>query len=238
MSVSGPHLAAAQIIHSMMSENQQRAARLQNYSAERHYHLTYTGFPHTLEASMDVQVTCAAPGDKSFRIVAESGSKLLRERVLQKLIESEEEALKDPARTALTTDNYNFELVGTELVGTEESAGNDTRGKPTAPTYIFRVAPKHDSKFLYRGKIWVDGADFAVKRVQAEPAKNPSFWISKTTIAHTYTKIGDFWLPHHNQTKTKVRFGGVAELTINYTGFHFDPHSSPAPRVAQDPHPL
>lgn len=212
MSVPGAHLAAGQIVQRMMVENRQRAARLENYSAERRYHLTYTGFPHTLEASMDVQVTCGAPGTKSFRIVAESGSKLLRDRVLRKLLESEEEALKDPERTALTTENYAFDLVATE-------------GDAVAPIYVFEVKPKHEDKFLYRGKIWVDGADFAVKRVQAEPAKNPSFWISKTSIAHTYTKIGQFWLPHHNQTETKVRFGGVAALTIDYTGFHLDPSS-------------
>jgi hypothetical protein len=215
MSLPGAHLAAAEIVQRMMTENQQRAARLEHYTAEREYHLKYTGFPHSLEASMDVQVTCDTAGTKSFRIVQESGSKLLRERVLRKLLESEEEALKDPERTALTTANYNFDLVETE---------SGTEGSAAAPTYVFTVDPKHDSKFLYRGKIWVDGADFAVKRVQAEPAKNPSFWISKTSIAHTYTKIGQFWLPHHNQTETKVRFGGVAALTIDYTGFQLDPH--------------
>ncbi|MGI8771935.1 MAG: hypothetical protein ACR2JE_10910 [Acidobacteriaceae bacterium] len=221
MSVPGAHLASAQIIQRMMTENQQRAARLENYSAKRRYHLKYTGFPHTLEASMDVEVTCGAPGAKSFRIVSESGSKLLRERVLQKLLESEEEALKDPARSALTTANYNFDLVATE-------------GDAATPTYVFQVDPKHDSKFLYRGTIWVDGADFAVKRVQAEPAKNPSFWISKTAIAHTYIKIGQFWLPHHNQSDTKVRFGGVAALTIDYSGFHLNSPGDSPPVAAPD----
>ena len=62
------------------------------------------------------------------------------------------------------------------------------------------VEPRRDNKFLYRGEICVNAADFAVESIDAEPAKNPSFWIKKTRIEHRYQKIGQFWLPAFNQT--------------------------------------
>jgi hypothetical protein len=46
--------------------------------------------------------------------------------------------------------------------------------------YVLRVSPKSRSKYVYRGKVWVDGTDFAVRRIEAEPAQNPSFWPALT----------------------------------------------------------
>ena len=40
-------------------------------------------------------------------------------------------------------------------------------------------------------------------RIEAEPAKNPSFWIKKTDIHHEYVKVGDFWLPADNKSVSK-----------------------------------
>jgi hypothetical protein len=84
------------------------------------------------------------------------------------------------------------------------------------PCYVLQVIPKRNQKLLYRGIIWVDASDFAVARIAAEPAKNPSFWISSTEIEHQYGKYGEFWLPAMNRSVTRVRLGGRAVLTINY----------------------
>ena len=75
------------------------------------------------------------------------------------------------------------------------------------------------SKLLYHGRIWVDSKDFAVCRIEAEPAKNPSFWIKKTDIHHSYLKVGDFWLPAENQSVSAIRGGGRAVLTIKYQNY-------------------
>ena len=56
-------------------------------------------------------------------------------------------------------------------------------------------------------------------RIEAEPAKNPSFWIKKTDIHHSYNKVGDFWLPSENQSVSAVRGGGRAVLTIKYLNY-------------------
>ncbi len=62
-------------------------------------------------------------------------------------------------------------------------------------TYVLKVEPLTKDKFLYRGRIWVDAEDFAVVRLEAEPAKNPSFWIKNTAVEQVYAKVNDFWLP-------------------------------------------
>ena len=180
-------LDATQIVAQLMAKNQQRSALLGHWEGCRHYSLDYTGFPSGRSAEMVVEVKFDAPSKKQFRIVSEDGSRLLLNLVLKELLVNEKEALGEENRikTALTPDNYEF-----RLAGSDESSGR--------PQYVLEVTPLSTNKFLYRGKIWVDATDFAVTRILAEPAKNPSVWISHTAIEHRYSKIGNFWLPASN----------------------------------------
>jgi hypothetical protein len=82
-----------------------------------------------------------------------------------------------------------------------------------------RVEPLRDTKYLYRGTVWIDATDFAVTRIEAQPAKNPSFWTKRTVIDHEYQKVGGFYLPALNRTVTDVRLGGNAVLTIRYQDY-------------------
>jgi hypothetical protein len=81
----------------------------------------------------------------------------------------------------------------------------------------------------------VDAHDFAVTRIEAEPARNPSFWIKKTDIRHVYEKIGEFWLPEQNYTVTTVRLGGKAILTIDYQDYRIVPERSDLKPAQEQP---
>jgi hypothetical protein len=61
--------------------------------------------------------------------------------------------------------------------------------------------------------------DFAVARMEGEPAKNPSWWTKRNAIRVTYEKIGDFWLPTRNETNTQLRIIGSSLLTIVYRDY-------------------
>jgi hypothetical protein len=87
---------------------------------------------------------------------------------------------------------------------------------------MLRVEPRTNSRLLYRGTIWVNADDFAVAKIEAEPARNPSFWIRGTKIHHVNAKTGEFWLPEHNESDTDVRLGGHAILTIDYGVYKTD----------------
>jgi hypothetical protein len=196
-------LSITEIVERMQRHNLSQTEALKHYQAMRHYQAEYHGYATTIEGKMEVEITFDASSGKSFRIVSQSGSKLLCDKVLKRAVESEKEASHDKGATALTPANYKFQLAGSE----------NLNGRPA---YILNVEPLKESKFLYRGKIWVDAADFAVVKIEAGPAKNPSFWISRTLIRSTNSKTGDFWLPQQTRSETKVRIGGSAVLAIDY----------------------
>lgn len=201
-------LSADQVVDNLVRRNEERAKALRHFEATRVYHLAYRGFPGDKDAEMTLKATYDRPCWKEFKVVSESGSKLILDRVFKKLLEGEKEAAQPAisARTQLNRDNYIFELLGYEP--------SDAGGQ-----YVLRVSPKSRSKYVYRGKVWVDGTDFAVTRIEAEPVQNPSFWTKKSEIHHEYRKVGDFWLPARNESVSYIRLGGRATLTIEYKDY-------------------
>jgi hypothetical protein len=201
-------LSGEEVVKNLVKMNLDRSNALQAYEGTRFYRIQYQGFPGARSAEMQVDVKYKSPATKEFTIRSATGSKLLIERVLDRLLESEKEAatIENQSHVALNPDNYTFALVGHETT-------------PTGTYYILSVEPRTKEKLLYRGRIWVDATDFAVARIDASPAKNPSFWTKETRIEHTYTKIGDFWLPKSNSSATSTRLGGHALLTIEYKDY-------------------
>ena len=207
-STVGAPLSADQVVDNLVRRNQERSLALLHSEATRVYRLVYHGLPSDREAEMTVEATYDRPSSKEFKIVSQSGSKLIANRVFKRLLESEKEAAQPAmnAKTQLNRDNYNFELVGYEP-------------SKTGGQYVFRVDPKSRSKYVYRGQVWVDGTDFAVTRIEAEPAQNPSFWTKKSEIHHEYKKFQAFWLPVKNESVSYLWLGGRATLTIEYKDY-------------------
>jgi hypothetical protein len=205
---SSPPLSTEVIVQRLMAANAQRSQMLRGYRGKRVYHLDYRGTFGSHDATMQVEAIYTAPNRKDFKVISETGSKLLISHVLLKLLSSEQEAQEEQTRKELEISPKNYDFV---LAGTEHTSSGDF--------YILAVSPKGKSKYLYRGKFWVDARDFAIARMQGEPAQNPSLWVSHTQIEYRWSKVAGFWLPVHNQSETQVRMGGKAVLTIDYSDY-------------------
>jgi hypothetical protein len=210
-------LSVTRIVAGMQSRSQIQEQGLRQYRALRSYSVEYHGLG-TITARMQVEVSYDAAHGKSFRIVSQGGSALLRDAVLKRAVKSEIEASKDKGSTALSPANYSFRLLGSGNVG----------GRPV---YILAVDPLKPDKFLYRGTIWVDAASFGVVKIHAAPAKNPSFWISHAEISVTDELTNGFWLPEETRSRTEVRLGGTAMLTIDYGRYQIDPRAAASGQV-------
>jgi outer membrane lipoprotein-sorting protein len=197
-------LSADEVMERVAEMNDQRSHSLVAYSGLRTYHLECHCLSHK-SANMVVRIDYHAPVKKDFTVVSESGSGTIRERVFKELLKAEQESmrLENQQQSALTRDNYTVELLEYQKTGANEA-------------YVLKAQPRRSSKFLFRGRIWVDARDFAITRIEGEPAVNPSWWTEKNNFTRTYQKIGEFWLPESNESHSKVRMFGTAVLTIEY----------------------
>lgn len=229
--VSAP-LTADQVMERVGEKNEVRAKALASYSSIRSYHLDCHCLSHK-KADMVVRTDYQAPNKKEFTIVSQSGSGTVRDRVFKKLLEAEQESMRDEnqQRSAITPENYTFEVTDYQKTDSDEF-------------YVLDAQPRSKNKFLFRGRIWVNAKDFAITRVEGQPAVNPSWWTVRTDFKRSYQKIGDFWLPESNESETKVRIFGTAVLSIEYRDYRITqssggtiaaPPSDPiAPTVAEE----
>ncbi|HEX4951044.1 MAG TPA: hypothetical protein VFZ34_30580 [Blastocatellia bacterium] len=190
----------------LLEHNRQREARLGQYSVPRTYRVQND--KGKVRAEAQVVLHYRAPGTKEFKIVAEKGAGLIHSRVFKPLMESEVEtaAGRNRHNSAISPDNYHFNLLGEE----------DVNGYHC---FVVQAIPKRNDTYLFRGKIWIHATEFAVVQIAGQPAKNPSFWVNRVDFVRRYQKLGEFWLPLKDESVTQVRVAGKNILTIDYAHY-------------------
>jgi len=196
-----PSLPASEVAARVEQADARRLSQLAGYTGLRRYTLNNERFGK--HAELVVRITFTPPAAKRFEVVSSAGSKVVINRILRKMVDAETEAAGVSRDTRISRANYDFADAGKETI-------NGRR------CYVLEAKPKQDTKFLFRGKIWVDSQDFAIVRIQGAPAKNPSFWIRKTEFVHTYDKFGPVWLATRNESHTDARIFGATTVTIEY----------------------
>lgn len=198
----------------MLERDVQREAKAGGYTGIRQYVLDNQRF--NKQARMVVSVSCGPDGTESFRIVSEDGWKTAN-LILRKMLESESETSRPSVRskTRITSANYSFELI--------ETVPLDGR-----LAYVINVIPKRQDVYLFRGRIWVDAEDYALARVEGEPAKITFLWIRSVRFTQEYRKCGEYWFPSSTTSLTEVRIFGKTEVDIHH--FDYLPRSDKAGR--------
>lgn len=199
---SQPALSVEQIAAHVQQRNDLRAAALQSYESLRVMTLAYKGTLTNKQATETVQMTYTAPSSKQFVILSAMGSPLLRDSVFQRAMDSEQQAATR-GDTRITLANYDMKLLGRDHL-------------PEGDCYVLSVEPRHNNHFTFRGKIWVQSAEFAIVRIEAQPVETPSFWVKNGEFRTDYSKVGDFWFPARMVSSSHIRLGGDATLTIQY----------------------
>jgi hypothetical protein len=202
----------------MMERDAQRQTLVVGYQGMRRYILDNER-THK-HAEILVRVNCGTDGVKHFELVSQSGWKGGYRHVVSKMIESEAEASHSDVRSKirLSPENYEFHMLRSALL--------DDR-----MDYLLEVTPKRREERLFEGRVWIDAQDYAVARIEGEPARNPSFWIRSVHFTHTYQKSGPVWFPVTTESVNEVRIFGATTLTIDY--FDYKPHLPPSPDTAR-----
>jgi hypothetical protein len=206
-----PPATAGEVVERMVQRDAQRQTLTQGYAGMRRYILENDGMHK--RAEMLVRVNGESDGTKHFEVLSEQGWKAAQKHVLHKMLESESQTSRPDARakTRLSPNNYEFQMVGRENAGDR-------------PAYVIDVTPKRHDQYLFAGRIWVDAKDYALIRADGNPAKNPSFWTRRVHFVHTYQKNGPFWFPLCTESITDARIFGRTDLTIEY--FDYKPNST------------
>ena len=203
LAAQGSTPTADEVVANMYAHDTQREAESGGYTGSREYVLENQKFQK--RARMLARVTCDPTGTKHFEVMSEDGWKSASKHVLRPMLATESDSSRPDTRpkNRVTADNYTFQMIDIEPL--------DGR-----TAYVIQAIPKREDKSLFRGRIWVDTEDYALARVEGEPAKNPSFWTRRVQFVQHYQKTGAYWFPVETTSVTEARIFGTTDVSIRY----------------------
>lgn len=184
-----------------------REANLLGYTAVEHYSV-FRNVDSGPVADMVVKTTYGQDSGKSYQIVSESGSEILRKELLGRMLESEGSITQPGARSRALIDSANYSMTVKDEVTID--------GRPCAE---LRIAPHHAEPFLFRGSIWVDSRDGSIVRLQGLTSKPASVFAGPTKVSRQYTMLDGYPMATHADAISSVMFLGQLRIVIDYSNY-------------------
>jgi outer membrane lipoprotein-sorting protein len=197
-------ITLAEIVSRMVATHAQEVAQRRAYSLTRDYRI-YEGEAKKPKSEITASVNFLPPQEKSFAILQSTGG--MAEHMVRKALEREVELAHDPSDGQITTANYDFELTG-------EDSLNGKR------CYVLELHPKHNTKDLLKGRLWVDAERFSIRQVEGEPAASPSWWVKNVHVVLTYSDVEGMWIQTGTQATAHIRMAGDYKMVSHDITFN------------------
>jgi hypothetical protein len=171
------------------------------YRARRHLEASTRGGAVT--AQLDAWTDLAADGAFTFEIIQETGSEVIRERVLRAaLLEEQRSRSADQlGASALTPANYDFSVEETSREG---------------DLVKISLSPRRNSRMLIAGVAFVTRDDADLVRVEGMLSKGPSFWTRKVHVTRRYARVDGVRVPVEVQSRADVMLVGHSSFSMTY----------------------
>ena len=191
---------------------QMRVNRIAGYTVTEHY-AVFRGADETHSvADRTVQTTYRPESGKSYQILSEGGSALVRRLGLDPILESEKN-INLPGNVAhswITSANYDMTLKpGSQML--------DGRA-----CLVFAINPKRKAPNLIVGTLWVDAKDFTIVRLEGIASKAPSVFAGATHMMRDYAYVDGFSMATHARAESSTFLYGRTVVKIDYTGYKIE----------------
>jgi len=175
------------------------------YSGLREY--TLRNLRVAKEATLLARVAYVPREGKHFTILEGSGSPMLT-RIIEKLLvyEADESRPTNSSNHGIDPVNYQAHLRGTEY-------------KNGRHCYVMELTPKHNSKYLIKGTLWIDRGTYGIVRLDGRTSSSVSMFLGATRISEEFGEVEGLWLPSHMRAVSSSFLVGTSELEIRYTDY-------------------
>lgn len=204
-----PPFTQAAILRGVDAAVTARVNGIAGYTVIEHYKVFHGKDEAHPVSEMTVKTTYRRETGKSYQVLAQSGSALIRRLGLEPILEREKE-LNQPGSVAqswITTANYDMTL----QPGTQQIDGRTC--------LALAINPKRKASNLIVGTLWVDAKDDSIVRLQGVASKAPSVLAGVTHMLRDYAPIDGFAMATRARAESSTLVYGRTVVTIDYTGY-------------------
>jgi hypothetical protein len=179
--------------------------RAVGYSSLRQYRIHNYRF--SKEAGITVQANYQPLVGKQLSVLSRFGSPTLVQ-VLEKILNYETN-VSTPERTdeyAISPANYRVVIAGEEMLGAQNC-------------WLLELLPRRKTKYLIKGKAWVDQASFQIVHLEGVAAASVSLLVGAPRIVQDFAPLAGIWFPSRTESFSAGVVLGANELEIQYTNY-------------------
>jgi hypothetical protein len=180
------------------------------FTVTEHY-VVFRGNDETHPAAeMTVKTTYSKDTGKSYIVLSESGSEIVRHFVLDALLENEKRINEPGNREAswFTSANYEMKL---QPVGIQDVDGREC--------LAVSINPHEKAPNLVQGTMWVDAKDFTTVKIEGTATKSNSILASPAQVMRQYANVSGFAQATHARAVSNSSMLGQTVVTIDYRDY-------------------
>jgi hypothetical protein len=198
------------LVHGIDASVRARIDHVAGYTVTEHYAVFRNSDEAHPAAEMTVRTDYRKEQGKSYTILSQSGSSLLRSQLLGSVLDHEKQMSQPGMRETVlvTSANYEMEL---KSATTETVDGHEC--------LVLVLTPRRSSPSLFKGTLWVDAADYSIVQLEGTAAKSPSFLTGATQVMRQYAKFDGFPMATHASAVSKSALLGQTVVKIDYTAY-------------------
>jgi hypothetical protein len=216
-SAAGQQIDSTQILQKIDAAVKARFDGIQGYTDFEHYVVYRNGDQSHPAAEMRVKATYNRDTGKVYDILSASGSTLLRDLVLDAILENEKQ-VNDPhvrAGSWITTANYNM------TVNAGGISPMDSRD-----CVVVTLEPRRREPYLLYGTLWVNAQDGSIVRIEGTASKSSSVFTGPTTLMRQYATVGGFSQAIRARAESDSTLFGRTVVIVDYSDYQIQPRTA------------
>lgn len=189
-----------------------RVNRIAGYTVTEHY-AVYKGQDETHSvADMTVKTTYRRETGKSYEVVSQGGSAIIRRLGLDPILDSEKD-INRPENVEfswITSENYEMTL----KPGIQMQDGREC--------LVLSINPRRKAPNLIVGTLWVDAKDYTIVRLEGVASKAPSIFAGATHMMRQYAMVDGFSMATHARAESTTFLYGKTVVKIDYSNYDIE----------------
>jgi len=184
-----------------------------SFTDVEHYAVYRGGDETHPAAEMTVKMAYNKDTGKTYTVVSETGSEILRHFVFDALL-ADEKRINEPANREaswFTSANYEMKL---QPGGIQRVDGRDC--------LAVAINPRLKASNLIQGTMWVDAKDFSTVRIEGVSTKSPSMLTGPSHVMRQYSLISGFAQAMHARAESDSTLFGRTIVTIDYREYQMN----------------
>jgi hypothetical protein len=199
----------SQVLRAIDTAVKARFDSIAGYTVTEHYAVFRNGDETHPDAEMTVKTTYRRDSGKTYAVLAQSGSQVIRSFVLGAILDNEKHINQPGVREGswITSANYEMRL--------KPDAATQLDGHACLALDLF---PKRKAPYLIEGTLWVDRQDGSIVQLQGK-SSSPSLLTGRTEVERHYAKVNGFSQATHAMAVSNSVVFGRTVVKIDYTGY-------------------